>query len=153
MDDDMDDEMRRLLEGFEAHQRDNQEGKKKESAEPPKQLSEAQSQALLSELNHAQREELCQVLKAQSEGKTDIRLSPELARILQRFQRRVGLGPNGWCYRDSSQETWPMYLGVVLFIVMIIVFTYVYFQEQVEIELEEREKEEDAYWLLREFGF
>eukprot|EP00931_Biecheleriopsis_adriatica_P096275 TRINITY_DN69938_c0_g1_i1.p1 TRINITY_DN69938_c0_g1~~TRINITY_DN69938_c0_g1_i1.p1 ORF type:complete len:150 (-),score=57.46 TRINITY_DN69938_c0_g1_i1:53-502(-) len=148
----MDDEnIERLLEGFEAHQREQKEkereGKKASEEEPKKQLSEAQTKALLAELDQKQREELCHVLKAQSDGEKDIRISPELARILHRFQRRAFSG-----HGNSGEETWPMYLGIVLFIVISIVFTVIYFQEQRAFELEELERDEDNYWLLREFG-
>eukprot|EP00440_Ansanella_granifera_P049076 gb/GFBE01053172.1/.p1 GENE.gb/GFBE01053172.1/~~gb/GFBE01053172.1/.p1 ORF type:complete len:155 (+),score=43.46 gb/GFBE01053172.1/:1-465(+) len=125
------------------------EGEGSEAA-PKKQLSEAQTKALIGELNQKQREELCHVLKAQSDGQKDIRLSPELARILQRFQRRAGLGAGS---HNASEETWPMYLGIVLFFVIAIVFTIIYFQEQAASEEEERYMDEDAYWVHREFGF
>ncbi|CAE7263003.1 unnamed protein product [Symbiodinium natans] len=118
--------------------------------EPKRELSAEQTKALLSELSHQQREELCHVLKAQQDGEKDIRLSPDLARILQRFQRRAGLGPNG--HLHSGEETWPMYLGIVLFIVIAVVFIYIYIQEQAANEEEERFHEEDAFWLYREFG-
>ncbi|CAK9031698.1 unnamed protein product [Durusdinium trenchii] len=118
--------------------------------EDKKQLTEEQTKALLQELNHQQREELCHVLKAQQDGQKDIRLSPELARILQRFQRRAGLGPGGPLH--TGEETWPMYLGIVLFIIITIVFIYIYIQEQRASEEEERFHDEDAFWLYREFG-
>ncbi|CAL1150255.1 unnamed protein product [Cladocopium goreaui] len=146
----MDDEVARLVEEFEKSQGRDLGMGRAEKEIPKKQLTEEQTKALLSELNHKQREELCQVLKAQQDGEKDIRLSPELARILQRFQRRAGLGPGG--PMNSGEETWPMYLGIVLFIVIAVVFVYIYFQEQRASEEEERFHEEDAFWLFREFG-
>lgn len=122
----MDDEVARLVEEFEKSQGRDLGMGRGEKEIPKKQLTEEQTKALLSELNHKQREELCQVLKAQQDGEKDIRLSPELARILQRFQRRAGLGPGG--PMNSGEETWPMYLGIVLFIVIAVVFVYIYFQ-------------------------
>eukprot|EP00439_Symbiodinium_sp_Y106_P025068 s1965_g3.t1 len=150
----MEDEIASLVDEFERTQGGSRYNEPDTSAcensEPKRELSAEQTKALLSELSHQQREELCQVLKAQQDGEKDIRLSPELARILQRFQRRAGLGPHGPLH--SGEETWPMYLGIVLFIVIAIVFAYIYIQEQAANEEEERFHEEDAYWLFREFG-
>ncbi|CAE8594713.1 unnamed protein product [Polarella glacialis] len=123
--------------------------KVEEDPGPRKQLSDAQSKALLEELNGKQREELCSVLRAQSQGEKDLRMTPELARILQRFQRRAGLGADG--HGRDGEETWPMYLGIVLFFVISVVFIYIYIQEQGALEQEEIENDEDPWWLLREF--
>eukprot|EP00933_Yihiella_yeosuensis_P003351 TRINITY_DN10608_c0_g2_i1.p1 TRINITY_DN10608_c0_g2~~TRINITY_DN10608_c0_g2_i1.p1 ORF type:complete len:138 (-),score=38.75 TRINITY_DN10608_c0_g2_i1:274-687(-) len=137
----MDDNMSGLLGG---------DGDSDEASDQPKrQLTDAQTKALLAELDQKQREELCQVLRAQSNGEKDLRMSPELARILQRFQRRAGLLPGQG--GTGGEETWPMYLGIFLFIVIIIVFIVIYIQEQDALDLEDREKDEDPFWLLREF--
>eukprot|EP00930_Biecheleria_cincta_P003371 TRINITY_DN104303_c0_g1_i1.p2 TRINITY_DN104303_c0_g1~~TRINITY_DN104303_c0_g1_i1.p2 ORF type:complete len:148 (+),score=51.38 TRINITY_DN104303_c0_g1_i1:97-540(+) len=147
----MEDEIADLLEGFEKSQEAGGLGGERKEEPPKKQLSEAQTKALVAELNQQQREELCRVLKAQSDGEKDLRLSPELARVLHRFQRRAGLGPGGG-YGETGDETWPMYLGIVLFIVITIVFIVIYFQERAASDLEERESEEDTYWFMRDFG-
>mmetsp|Transcript_4470 Transcript_4470/g.12305 ORF Transcript_4470/g.12305 Transcript_4470/m.12305 type:complete len:143 (-) Transcript_4470:105-533(-) len=116
------------------------------------QLSERQAKALLAELTPKLREELCQVLRAQSQPDGERpQMSRELARILTRFQRRAGLGPGGRGCEDTGEETWPMYLGFVLFVVISVLFAFIYIQEQYGLAEEEREEEEDAYWLLREF--
>lgn len=139
------------FEGFEGFGQEQQE-EEKEKAQP--QLTERQSQALLSELSPKLKEELCHVLQAQAKGVPEgerPEMSRELARILTRFQRRAGLVPGSRGFEESGEETWPMYLGIFLFIAIAIIFTFLYIQEQYASAEEEREEEQDAYWLLREF--
>mmetsp|Transcript_26803 Transcript_26803/g.55650 ORF Transcript_26803/g.55650 Transcript_26803/m.55650 type:complete len:143 (+) Transcript_26803:68-496(+) len=142
------------MEDFYSEMDDNEaEGEEGEEKKQP-QLTERQTKALLSELSPKLKEELCHVLQAQSKGLLEgdrPEMSRELARILTRFQRRAGLGPGGQGFHESGEETWPMYLGIFLFIAISIIFICLYFQELYATAEEEREEEQDAYWVLREF--
>merc|ERR1712217_305890 len=112
-----------------------------ENAQKP-QLTERQSKALLAELSPKLREELCHVLRQQQNGEERVTMSRELSRVLQRFQYRAGMKGR----QDSGDETWPMYLGIALFIVISILFAYIGVQEQYGLAEEEMEEEQDLFW-------
>lgn len=105
---------------------------------------------LLRELSPKLREELCRVLRAQDlpEGKRPP-LSPELSRILARFQRRAELASRRG-YGDESSETWPMYLGLVLFAIIVSMFVYLWLEEKYtsweEGQQLKRRLSEDDFW-------
>mmetsp|Transcript_124440 Transcript_124440/g.357525 ORF Transcript_124440/g.357525 Transcript_124440/m.357525 type:complete len:159 (-) Transcript_124440:147-623(-) len=116
------------------------------------QFSEAQTKALLDELTPQLREELCQVLRHQSDGKPEgdrPMMSAELARVLKRFQRRCGIGPDGKRIPDQGDEVWPMYLGIALFLIIACLFGFLWLQEHM-IE-QDLSNEEDFYWQVKEW--
>mmetsp|Transcript_113730 Transcript_113730/g.328416 ORF Transcript_113730/g.328416 Transcript_113730/m.328416 type:complete len:138 (+) Transcript_113730:138-551(+) len=129
------------------------EGAGGETKSDTPQFTEAQTKSLLAELSPKLKEELCQVLRQQktNSDNPDDRpsMSPELCRILQRFQRRCGIGPNGQRLPDQGEEIWPMYLGVALFIIISFLFIFLWIQEQYAED--DLSGEEDFYWLLKEW--
>lgn len=123
-----------------------------EPKEEQPQFTEEQTRSLLAELSPQLREELCQVLSAQQQNvphEDRPPMSVELSRVLQRFQRRMGFGPNGRRIEDASEETWPMYLGIALIIIIAVVFAFLWLQEQ--FTEEDMTEEEDFYWQLKEW--
>mmetsp|Transcript_90667 Transcript_90667/g.234110 ORF Transcript_90667/g.234110 Transcript_90667/m.234110 type:complete len:161 (+) Transcript_90667:155-637(+) len=154
-----DDSMPDMPDGFEDIMRDVKKSMKQEEAKksqakeprPQQQFSEAQSKALLAELTPKLREELCHVLRAQSgdgppPGERPA-ISPELSRILNRFQRRCGMGPGG--RGETGDEIWPMYLGIALFVLISILCTVIWLQDAYAEQ--DTSDQDDFYWLLREF--
>mmetsp|Transcript_2566 Transcript_2566/g.5266 ORF Transcript_2566/g.5266 Transcript_2566/m.5266 type:complete len:175 (-) Transcript_2566:64-588(-) len=148
---------RRMEEEENAKENDDMEDTKEDdSVNKPKQpqLSEGQAKALLSELSPKLREELCHVLRSMSEDTPEDkrpRMSPELSRIMTRFSRRAGLLPGQQRLTDPGDETWPMYLGIFLFIAIVILFVYIWLQESIGADEEAMIEEQDDYWILREF--
>merc|ERR1740121_495532 len=118
---------------------------KEKPAQP--QFTEAQSRALLSELSPKLREELCQVLRHQQQNtpmEDRPQISNELSRILRRFQRQAAMG-----FNDQSDEVWPMYFGIALFIIVAFIFFFLYVQEQYAEQ--DFSDQEDFYWMQREW--
>mmetsp|Transcript_18995 Transcript_18995/g.34292 ORF Transcript_18995/g.34292 Transcript_18995/m.34292 type:complete len:208 (-) Transcript_18995:45-668(-) len=111
---------------FDQPEEENGEDENGEEEEKP-QLSEGQVKALLSELTPKLKEELCHVLHAQGKPSGEQPgVSPELARVLNRFRRRAGL-TKPW--EEEGDETWLMYIGLGLFVVVFILLAFTWFED------------------------
>mmetsp|Transcript_14909 Transcript_14909/g.32873 ORF Transcript_14909/g.32873 Transcript_14909/m.32873 type:complete len:157 (-) Transcript_14909:229-699(-) len=129
---------------------DQQHGQSDAQA-PKRQFSDEQGRQLLSELTPKLKEELAEVLRAQQLNTPlgDRKpMSKDLSRILQRFQRRAGFGPDGKKLEDSD-EIWPMYLGLGLFVNIAFIFLFLWAQER--FAGDDPYADDDLYWQLREW--
>merc|ERR1719217_1823736 len=106
---------------------------------------------MINELPPHLKEELAHVLQAQQRGDEPNQgrgLSPELARVLRRYQNRAGLGPGGRLRNYHGDETWPMYLGLSLFVIIFLVMIGIYIQDTFFAEPDPwiKRADEDPYW-------
>eukprot|EP00747_Dinoflagellata_sp_TGD_P113036 gnl/TRDRNA2_/TRDRNA2_171619_c0_seq5.p1 gnl/TRDRNA2_/TRDRNA2_171619_c0~~gnl/TRDRNA2_/TRDRNA2_171619_c0_seq5.p1 ORF type:complete len:190 (-),score=50.53 gnl/TRDRNA2_/TRDRNA2_171619_c0_seq5:144-713(-) len=129
---------------------DGDEDEEGEASQPQQpQFSQEQIRSLLSELNPKLRQELCHVLEAQrnpnSNGEAP-RVSPELSRILHRFQRRTERARE----QGGEEETWPMYLGLFLIVGIALFLLYIWWEEEQllyqEAQLEMEREATDPHW-------
>merc|ERR1712232_50798 len=121
---------------------EKEEKKKRQPQIPPEEASN-----LIKELSPKLKEELANVLRYQDKPEGERPgISRELHRVLQRCQRRLGIGPDGKLL-DQGEETWPMYLGIALFIIIFCLLTGIWIQETYFGEKEiGPDYDEDPYW-------
>mmetsp|Transcript_123469 Transcript_123469/g.348934 ORF Transcript_123469/g.348934 Transcript_123469/m.348934 type:complete len:170 (+) Transcript_123469:125-634(+) len=123
--------------------------KKKENIrpQPQRQLPPEAASQLVQELSPQLREELAQVLKEQDKPEGERRgISPQLAKVLRRYQNRWGLGLHSRHFNDGD-ETWPMYLGIALFMLIFGLMTFIWIQETFFAQEEKGPNaDEDPYW-------
>eukprot|EP00929_Paragymnodinium_shiwhaense_P003287 TRINITY_DN103740_c0_g1_i1.p2 TRINITY_DN103740_c0_g1~~TRINITY_DN103740_c0_g1_i1.p2 ORF type:complete len:170 (-),score=38.80 TRINITY_DN103740_c0_g1_i1:204-713(-) len=137
-------EFKRIL-----HKAQQDEGMGIDQPDDTRQLPPELAKQMVNELPPHLKEELASILQAQQRGEEQPPrgISPELARVLRKYQNRAGLGPGG--RRNSGgDETWPMYLGIVLFVVIFCVMGGIYIQETFFAEPDPwiRRADEDPYW-------
>merc|ERR1712187_499044 len=108
-------------------------------------------QSLLRGLNAEQQQELRHAL-----GKHGLTpelyqgLSPPLRQALQRLQRRANIAARRRDHAEEGEPTWPMYLGLALFVFVFVVFAYIWFEEYYSGEASD-DIDEDNYWKKSEF--
>lgn len=108
-------------------------------------------QGLLKELNSEQQQELRHALGTHGMTPELYReLSPPLRQALQRLQRRASMAQRRRDHAEEGEPTWPMYLGMVLFVFVFAVFAYIWFEEHYSGEVAE-DIDEDAYWKKDDF--
>jgi len=107
-------------------------------------------QTLLKELTPDQQQELRHAL-----GKHGMTpelyqgLSPPLRQALQRLQRRASIAARRRNHADEGDPTWPMYLGLALFVFVFVVFAYIWFEEHYSGEASDA-IDEDDYWKVND---
>lgn len=103
-------------------------------------------QSLLRELSSEQQQELRHALG--KHGMTpDLYqdLSPPLRKALQRLQNRAQVAKRRREYAAEGEPTWPMYLGLALFVFVFAVFAYVWYEERTSSDVA-LDIDEDDYW-------
>merc|ERR1712129_154820 len=107
-------------------------------------------QPLMKELNPEQQRELRSVLGEQGlKSESFAGLSPGLRTALQRLQRRATISQRRRESAGDGEPSWPMYLGLTLFVFVFLVFGYIWYEEQYGNVLEDID--EDAYWKTDDF--
>lgn len=133
---------------------DEDEEQDEEVDEEEEKFNQAQKtelvQGLMKELNAEQQRELRSVLGENGlQTESFAGLSPGLRKALQRLQRRATVSQRR---RDSAldgEPSWPMYLGLTLFVFVFFVFGYIWYEEQYGNIL--NDIDEDAYWKTEDF--
>lgn len=108
-------------------------------------------QGLMKELDQDQQRELRQVLGDQGlRPEMYSGLSPGLRNALHRLQRRATVSQRRRESAADGEPSWPMYLGLVLFVFVFVVFGYIWYEEHYA-NLGIEDIDEDAYWKVKEF--
>lgn len=108
-------------------------------------------QSLMQELKPEQQQELRHALgKHGMSPELYSDLSPPLRQALSRLQRRAQIAARRRRYSSEGEPTWPMYLGLVLFVLVFVIFAYLWFEEHYGGDRPE-DKDEDDYWKTDDF--
>jgi len=136
---------------------DDQEEKEKkeeeEEEEEEEDLPHKQElvQSLLRELTPEQQQELRHALgKHGMTAELYQELSPPLRAALQRLQRRADIAKRRREMGAEGEPTWPMYLGLALFVFVFAVFAYIWVEEYYWGE-PKPDEDEDEWWRRNEF--
>lgn len=138
--------------GEDDEEEEEEEGSEDEEEEKFNQHQKTELvQGLMKELDQDQQRELRQVLGDQGlRPEMYSGLSPGLRNALQRLQRRATISQRRRESAADGEPSWPMYLGLVLFVFVFAVFGYIWYEEHyASLGLEDID--EDAYWKVQEF--
>lgn len=118
-------------------------------------LNQAQKQelvqSLMQELKPEQQQELRHALgKHGMSPELYSDLSPPLRQALQRLQRRAQIAARRRHYAADGESTWPMYLGLALFVFVFVIFAYLWYDEHYGRD-KPVDDDEDDYWKTDEF--
>lgn len=108
-------------------------------------------QSLMRELKPEQQQELRQALgehgmKPEFYGS----LSPPLRQALSRLQRRATFAARMAQHGGSQEPSWPMYLGLCLFVIIFCIFAYLWYEENYGRD-SATDLDEDDYWKTDAF--
>merc|ERR1712032_958367 len=106
-------------------------------------------QSLIRELNATQQQELRTALGETLTVESVNKLSPPVRQALMRLQRRAEVATSRR-EGDDGEPTWPMYLGIVLFVFVFAVFAYIWVEEYLESNKPPPE-DQDNFWTKDEF--
>jgi len=133
---------------------DEDEEEEEEVDEEEEKYNQAQKtelvQGLMKELKPEQQRELRSVLGEQGlKSESFAGLSPGLRTALQRLQRRATISQRRRESAGDGEPSWPMYLGLTLFVFVFCVFGYIWYEEQYGNIIDDID--EDAYWKTDDF--